>query len=265
MSRYKIIFIDIDDILNQTSNEVSAYTKSVIKRIRALGVDIVAITGRETNYACQHSREAGLSEYVISSNGSEIYNYITKENIFARHIPKETVKKVYEYCNNLNMTVIFNSFTRKFINNKKYVSSDTSAIYFDNLDKLLDDYEINQITVLSRNYERMLVLPNVFLDKFPNLRTVSSSLALNKNKSVSNEVYYHNLVLENTSKKTGIAELLDYLKLKPEDAIAIGNGYDDLTMFDLVDKSITVENNVTFDEIVASLKKYILEENENEI
>lgn len=261
MSRYKIIFIDIDDISNPINNEVSAYTKDIIKYIRTLNIIIVPITKRETNYVCDYSNNLGLSEYVISSNGSEIYNYKTKEKIFARHIPKETLKNVYEYCNHLNLTIILNSFTQVFTNNKK---NDT-AIYFDNIDKIITKNKINQITILSNNYERMLVLPSILLDKTPDLRTVHSSTNLSKLKKLSNKEYYHNLVLENTSKKTAIAELLDYLKIKPEQAIAIGNEYDDLTMFDIVDKSIKIENNVTFNEIIPSLKKYILEEQIDEI
>ena len=279
MSRYKIIFIDIDDTLKASNHEVSAYTKDIIKRVRDLGIMIVANTGHGTSYGIKKSQEAGLSEYVVSSNGSEIYNYKTKEKIFSRPIPVDTVKKVYEYCNNLKMTIIFNSFTNMFINIEKYDYSDDPVVYFDDIDKLLEEHEINQIIVLSKNYERMLVLPNVFQDKFPNLRTVRSSASLMEKTQLPNKEYYHDLVLENTSKGTGVAELLDYFKIKPEEAIAIGNGYGDLTMFDVVDKTITVENandllkeNVDFitdsatnDGMTKAIKKYVLEENEDEI
>ena len=54
--------------------------------------------------------------------------------------------------------------------------------------------------------------------------------------------YYHDLVLENTAKSTGIVELLDYLGIDNERAIAIGNGYDDICMCDVVGTSVAVEN-----------------------
>lgn len=279
MGKYKIVFTDIDDTLNPVNQASSDYTKEIVKKVRDLGIKIIANTGRGTEYACRKSREAGLSEYVISSNGSEIYNYETKEKIFSRSIPKETVKEVYDYCNSHNMTVIFNSFTERFMNVKKYDYNDDPAVYFDDIDKLLNEHEVNQIIILSKNYERMSVLPNVFQDKFPNLKTVHSSIALTEKTPVPNKEYYHDLVLEHTSKGTGIAEMLDYFNIKPEEAIAIGNGYDDLTMFDVVGKSIAVANannllkeNASYitdsadnDGMAKALKKYILEENENEI
>lgn len=279
MGKYKIVFTDIDDTLNPINHKVSTYTKDIIKRVKKLGVKIVANTGRGTTYAIRKSQEAGLSEYVVSSNGSEIYNYKTNEKIFARNIPKDTVKQVYEYCNGHDMTIILNSFTNRFINIEKYDYNDDPAVYFDDIDKLLAENEINQIIVLSKNYERMLVLPNVFLDKFPNLKTVHSSIALMEKTPVPNKEYYHDLVLENTSKGTGIVELLDYFNIKPEEAIAIGNGYDDLTMFDVVGTCVAVENannllreNATYvtdntlnDGMAKALEKYILKENENEI
>ena len=279
MGKYKIVFTDIDDTLNPINHKVSTYTKDIIKRVKKLGVKIVANTGRGTTYAIRKSQEAGLSEYVVSSNGSEIYNYKTNEKIFARNIPKDTVKQVYEYCNGHDMKIILNSFTNRFMNIEKYDYNDDPAVYFDDIDKILAENEINQIIVLSKNYERMLVLPNVFLDKFPNLKTVHSSIALMEKTPVPNKEYYHDLVLENTSKGTGIVELLDYFNIKPEEAIAIGNGYDDLTMFDVVGTCVAVENannllreNATYvtdntlnDGMAKALEKYILKENENEI
>lgn len=279
MGRYKIVFTDIDDTLNPTNHKVSTYTKDVIKRVKEQGIIIVANTGRGTTYAIRKSEEAGLSEYVVSSNGSEIYNYQTKEKIFARNIPKDTVKQVYEYCTSHNMTIILNSFTNRYINIEKYDYNDDPVTYFNDIDNLLAENDINQIIILSKNYERMLVLPNVFLDKFPNLKTVHSSVALLEHQPIHNKEYYHDLVLEHTSKGTGIAELLDYFNIKPEEAIAIGNGYDDLTMFDVVDTSVAVANannllkeNATYitdnalnDGMAKALEKYILKENKNEI
>ena len=48
--------------------------------------------------------------------------------------------------------------------------------------------------------------------------------------------------MNNTSKSTGIVELLDYLKIDSENAIAIGNGIEDIPMMDVVKTSIAVEN-----------------------
>jgi hydroxymethylpyrimidine pyrophosphatase-like HAD family hydrolase len=107
----------------------------------------------------------------------------------------------------------------------------------------------------------MLVLPNLFKEKFPNLKVVHSSIGLIEEKRTKGKEYYHDLVLENTAKSTGIIELLDYLGIDPEDAIAIGNGYDDIPMCDVVGTSIAVGNaNQTLKEIAT----YITDTAEND-
>jgi hydroxymethylpyrimidine pyrophosphatase-like HAD family hydrolase len=96
----------------------------------------------------------------------------------------------------------------------------------------------------------MLVLPNLFKEKFPSLKVVHSSIGLIEEKRVKNKEYYHDLVLENTAKSTGITELLEYLGIDSEKAICIGNGYDDICMTDVVGTSIAVDNaNTTLKEI----------------
>ena len=90
----------------------------------------------------------------------------------------------------------------------------------------------------------MLVIPNMFKEEFPNLKVVHSSVGLIEDHRVKGKEYYHDLVLENTAKSTGIVELLDYLHIDPEEAIAIGNGYDDICMTDVVGTSVAMGNSV---------------------
>ena len=107
----------------------------------------------------------------------------------------------------------------------------------------------------------MLVLPNMFKEKFPSLKVVHSSIGLIEEKRVPGKEYYHDLVLENTAKSTGIVELLDYLGIDSERAIAIGNGYDDICMCDVVGTSVAVDNaNQTLKEVAT----YITDSAEND-
>lgn len=242
MKKFDIVFVDIDDTLNPSGEKTSEYTKEVMKKLKEQGIMVVVNTGRSAKYAINKSIESNLSEYIISSNGAEVYNYDTKEKIFSRPIPKEQIKQIYEYANQTNMTIILNSIENRYINNQNYNYNNEPAIYFDDIDILLDEQEINQIVMLSSNFDRMLVLPHMFKEKYPNLKVVHSSVALIEERRIPNKEYYHDIVLENTAKSTGIVELLDYLNIDSERAIAIGNGYDDICMSDVVGTSVAMEN-----------------------
>lgn len=261
MGKYEIIFIDIDDTLNPSNQAVSEYTKDVMRRIKEKGIKVVINTGRSTQYAISKSIEAGLSEYVISSNGAEVYDYYERKEIFSKPIGKEDIKEVYKYVMSHNMTMILNSLEKRFINIKDYKYNNEPAIYFEDIDEVLDHHNINQLVVLSSNYDRMLVLPNLFKEKFPRLKIIHSSIGLIEEKRVKDKEYYHDLVLENTAKSTGIVELLDYLGIDAERAIAIGNGYDDICMTDVVGTSIAMGN---ANQTLKEASTYITDTSEND-
>ena len=112
MSKYKIIFIDIDDTLNPSNGTISPKTKEIMDKLKENNIEVVVNTGRSANYAIEKSKEGNLSNYIISSNGAEVYNYKTKEVIYSKSIPSDIVKNVYEYCKEYNLKMIINSFYR---------------------------------------------------------------------------------------------------------------------------------------------------------
>ena len=115
---------------------------------------------------------------------------------------------------------------------KEYKYNTEPATYFEDIDELLDKTQINQIIILSSNFDRMLVLPNMFKEKFPSLKVVHSSIGLIEEKREPGKEYYHDLVLENTAKSTGIVELLDYLGI---DSVPLGIVKDNLKYFNSSD------------------------------
>ena len=261
MNKYDIVFVDIDDTLNPSNEPVSEYTKQVMTKLKENGIKVVVNTGRSTTYAINKSKEANLSEYVISSNGSEVYNYEKKEIVFSKPIPKEQIKKIYDYVVSTKMTIILNSIEERYINTKEYKYNTEPATYFEDIDELLDNTQINQIIILSSNFDRMLVLPHMFKEKYPNLKVVHSSVSLVEETRIPGKEYYHDIVIENTAKSSGIVELLDYLNIDSERAIAIGNGYDDICMADVVGTSVAVEN---ANPILKEVATYITDTAEND-
>lgn len=261
MNKYDIVFCDIDDTLNPSNGTTTEYTREVMKKLKDKGIKVVVNTGRSAKYAVEKSIEAGLSEYVISSNGAEVYNYHERKEIFSKPISNEDIIAIYEYCVSHDMTIILNCLEKRYINIKDYKYNNEPAIYFEDINEVINNNKINQLVILSSNFDRMLVLPNMFKEKFPTLKVVHSSIGLIEEKRVPGKEYYHDLVLENTAKSTGIVELLDYLGLDSERAIAIGNGYDDICMCDVVGTSVAVENaNQTLKEVAT----YITDSTEND-
>lgn len=261
MNKYDIVFCDIDDTLNPSNGTTTEYTREVMKKLKDKGIKVVVNTGRSAKYAIEKSIEAGLSEYVISSNGAEVYNYHERKEIFSKSISNEDILAIYDYCETHDMTIILNCLEKRYINIKDYKYNNEPAIYFEDINEVINNNKINQLVILSSNFDRMLVLPNMFKEKFPALKVVHSSIGLIEEKREPGKEYYHDLVLENTAKSTGIVELLDYLGIDSERAIAIGNGYDDICMCYVVGTSVAVENS---DQTLKEIATYITDSAEND-
>ena len=206
MNKYDIVFIDIDDTLNPSNGKVSKKTKDVMTKLKKKGIKVVVNTGRSLSYAINKAKEANLSEYVIASNGTEVYNYKENKVIFSKPIDKKYIKRIYKYCKTHDMTLILNSLDKRFISNPNYSYNSEPGIYFDNIDQVLKENEVNQLVLLSSNFDRMLIIPNMLKEKIPYLKIIHSSKDLvEENREMNHQKeYYHDIVLGNTSKCSGI-------------------------------------------------------------
>ena len=161
---------------------------------------------------------------------------------YLKTISEEDVLAIYDYATGHDMSMVLNCLDKRFVSIKDFKYNKEPAIYFDNIEKVLKTNKVNQIVLLSKKFDRMLVLPRLFSEKFPNIKFVHSSNSLIEEKRHKGKEYYHDLVVERTSKGNGVVELLDHLGIDSSEAICCGNGYDDISMADAVGTSIAVGN-----------------------
>ena len=223
--KYDIVFVDIDDTLNPSDEEVSNYTKEIMKELKKNGIKVVVCTGRSLQYAINKSIEADLSE-----------------SIFSKAITNKEIKSIYEFCTSHSLTIVLNSFNQRFTNNINCEDTDKPVSLINDIDEVLKNNQINQIVILGTNFNRMLIIPELFKDKYNNLNVVNSSKELVEGQKKKNKVFYHDIVANNTAKSKGIVELLDYLHLSSKNSVAIGNSYDDISMTYVVNTSVAVSN-----------------------
>ncbi len=219
MNKYDIVFMDIDN-LNYLN--ISSYTKQVIQKLKRQGIKVVLSTSNSASYALAQSQAANLSEYVICANGAEVYNYRLKKALYSKPIAKDTLKGIYEYCQSHNLILLLYSFKNQFSNLADYSYNGDHFTYFTDINHLLTNYQINEIVIISSNYNRMLALPNLFKAKFPAVSFYNLSPTL-ISPSSSNKEYAYKIVATQTTKNTGIIKLLDYLNIASERVVIIGN------------------------------------------
>lgn len=238
MNRYDIVFIDIDGTLRNSDKELTEVTKEAIKKVIDKGIKVVLCTGRSRKYAKNVALLAGTSEYVVSSNGSEVTNINTDEVIYNGKIDDETIKGLLEYCQTNEINLLLNTVKEDY----QTINESDNRIYIEKMEEIKD--EVNQIVITSMNYDRMLVIPDMFKDKFPNIHLNSTAEDLTNGNRHPKTDYYHDYNIVGVSKAKGVVELLDYLNIPLERCITIGDSFNDVSMCEVAGYCVAMGNAV---------------------
>ena len=102
LNNIKAIFIDIDGTLTNSKREVTTVTKEAIKRIINMGIKVVICSGRGNKYVQNKAKEANTSQYIITSNGAQIYDFNERKALYQKGIEKElSTKQMYKIIENV--------------------------------------------------------------------------------------------------------------------------------------------------------------------
>lgn len=246
MNKYKIVFIDIDGTLRNSHGEVTEETKKKIQDLIKKNVKVVLCTGRSLKYATKVAEEVGTSDYIISSNGAEATNLKTKESIYNYPIPKDIAENIFEYCKQNNINMLINTIKEDY----QTIKESSNRKYIENFSQVQDD--INQIVLTSMSYNKMLVIPRLFKDKYPRLKLNNSSDDLYAKNKKTTKDYYYDYNYDNVTKAEGIVRLLEYLNISSEDSISIGDSYNDIAMCELTGYCVAMGNAVDALKVVAN-------------
>ena len=96
----KLVFTDIDDTLLNTDKEVSQENRDAIKKMHDQGVKFGIASGRTIYNLQRKFPEWGLEntcDYLLGSNGAEIYDFKTNSTRLVSKFTKEEVINIYKY------------------------------------------------------------------------------------------------------------------------------------------------------------------------
>ena len=100
MKNIKAIFIDSEGTLRNKNKEINLETSDIIKKLESIGIHVIITTGLPRFLSRNISLKANASRYLISSNGSDIYDLDKNKSINNSYIDTEIVKNIYNLSNN---------------------------------------------------------------------------------------------------------------------------------------------------------------------
>lgn len=224
---YKIVFFDVDGTITHHENgSISSKTKEAIIALKSKGLRVVAATGRPLSM-CKEIKELGIDTF-ITANGA----YVKHEQIVIHKVPmdKKILQEVAEFASTENQDLSF--FTEEFsMNGVKDI--ETLKALKETLS--LNDYPaINHLIYNQEVYLMCLYADDETVEKyiknFPHLTFKRW------------HPFVLNVLQEEVSKSLAIIKVLQYFKIDKSEAIAFGDGYNDIDMLEFVGLGIAMGN-----------------------
>lgn len=256
---YKIIACDLDQTLLSTDRTVSKRNIEAIKQATALGIKFVLATGRGYNSVEGTLKEIGLydkeDEYVISYNGGAITENKGNRLLHFDGIPFDLAQKLYQ--RGISYNVCIHVYTKESVYAYRFWQEEVDylagrmgvkEIFTDSLD-FLDRQDI--VKILYENTNRSY-LQNIERELKDLTQDIDVSYSSNR---------YIEFNHKGVNKGAGLMFLADLLGVKPEETMAIGDNFNDLSMIQRAGLGIGVQNTI---EDMKPLCDYITKANYNE-
>lgn len=256
---YKLIAIDMDGTLLRQDKTISDLTKNNLKKAAELGVKVVLATGRPIQGIKRYLEELELTnenDYVIAINGALVsrasdYSVISASAV----LTGKDVKYIYNKVRDLE--TYFHVFTSKddLVNQKSKFSDDEekrlglTIKVVDFLKDIEDEDEIHKV-VLEEQKDILdkitSKIPSELFEKYNMIRSVDFMLEFMK---------------KGCNKAIGLEKLAQYLGIKREEIIALGDADNDREMIEYAGLGVAMGN--AKDEI-KKLANYVTKSNEED-
>lgn len=253
---YKMIVVDLDGTLLNDYKKVSEENLRAIKRAYdEKGVMTVIATGRQLEYAKEISNTCNnsLGNYIIACNGGIIQDISTRELIHKISFSNEEVLKIRKIFLEENVDVMMIYTDGEVIIESKNdseildsgINLNNEKIEGKNIEKEINKNKniLKTLCLLIGNKES---LENVIkkLESMEDIKTSGVCDYIYKNKDKTYKSKYTDIMKKGVSKKNAINILANKLGINQDEIIVMGDGRNDIPMFEGVGLSVAMENAV---------------------
>ena len=251
---YKLIITDMDGTLLNSSGKLTQKTIQTIKKANEKGVLFSISTGRPIQGIKKFNSILNLKCPVIAYNGAMLAELNTDKIIFEKSLENEAAIKIWETGQIKKTTICVWS------NHKLYVN-----ILNKNIQKYKKLHEIEPILI--NNIEEILknkITKILWYDKNENIskwQNEFSKESFFKTTACTSKPYFLEFFNSEVSKALTLKKLANLYNIKKEEIIAIGDGYNDLSMLEYSGLGVAMEN---ADEKVKKTADYITSSNESD-
>jgi Cof subfamily protein (haloacid dehalogenase superfamily) len=235
MKDIKIIFFDVDGtLIDMNKKEISASVLTALQELKKRKIILCIATGRSP-IALPHFEQVTFDAF-LTFNGSYCFNQ--EHTIYKNPIPLKDISTIVGNATALNRPVAIATSNQTVANGKdsdmiEYFSfAHQEIVLAENFDEMINKEEIFQLMLSSRKEDYSTIMQN----------TSDAKIAAWWDRAVD-------IIPSSSGKGTGIAKILDYYGLDQSQALAFGDGNNDIEMLQSVGWGVAMAN--ASDELMA--------------
>ncbi len=260
MSKYKIVFSDIDGTFIRKDHTLSEKHALAAKKLIEQKIPFVLVSARMPEGIYPITNQIGIKIPIISYSGGLVLT-ADEKILYSKTIDENSARDMIEAIENIEPELRKRVSPNFYAGRKWYVNSIDERVQVEinttkasveivpDFRKLLDKKILPNKLLLLGDDESCAILEKDLGGKFPNLHVVRSSS------------HILDIMEKTVSKATGIKVMLEHFGLTVEDALAFGDNYNDREMLQLVGHSVVMDN--APDEI-KQLADEVTDSNEND-
>ncbi|MQS75328.1 Cof-type HAD-IIB family hydrolase [Companilactobacillus halodurans] len=228
MNNIKIIFFDIDGtLIDMNKKQISEKTLETLKRLKKQNIIICIATGRSP-IALPHFENLTFDTF-LTFNGSYCFNQT--ESIYKNPIPTKDVEQIVNNGKELGRPVA--------------IATSDSIITNGTDDDLVEYFSFaNQEVVVSKDFNQTIENTDIFQLMMGARKKDYEKIIQNTTASKITAWWDRaiDIIPTSSGKGTGIAEILKYYGLDKSQAMAFGDGNNDIEMLNAVGHGLAMGN-----------------------
>ncbi|XXM74470.1 Cof-type HAD-IIB family hydrolase [Lysinibacillus sphaericus] len=224
---YKIVFLDVDGtITHHKDGTIPASTVEAVKELKSKGLKVVAATGRPLSM-CSELEELGIDTFITANGGCSKHQH---EVIHSVPMGKAVVKEVMEFAEMEKNGLSFytEGFTMNGVTEKAISTALQETLSLNEYPDTNPAIHEEDVYLLCLFADDEMV--EKYIKKFPHLTFRRW------------HPYVVNVLQEDVSKSRAILKVLEFFGFDQSEAIAFGDGENDIDMLELAGLGIAMGN-----------------------
>lgn len=237
--KYKLLVLDLDGTLTNTRKEVTEHTRTTLIKAQEQGLKVVLASGRPTYGIAPLANLLQLNKfegYVLSYNGGEIIDWKTGNLLYKNLLDPKILPYLYQCAceNNFAIVTYEGEYVLTEHPNDKYVLKEAllNVMKIKKVDNFIKaiHHPIAKCLIVGEP-TRLAILEKKMYEQLHDQMGVFRS-----------EPYFLELVPKGIDKAQSLSVLLKEIGITKEETIAVGDGFNDLSMIKYAGLGVAMSN-----------------------